>query len=270
MVRLNVDVNTLADRPVLRIRADKVNEARFSGLSRATPPKGSNRASRWRSCSTRMTCCVDGKPTYSYMPTVGRVREFPPLRVGDAVQVDILKNISTGEKIYDVLKVSGERPPVFAPPAPPRPRFSMRDIRVDIAGKTVVQQHGLWMRGGGLVIHLPGHGEFYITLPPAPDGVSFLPSGWIDHAIMRFHAASDLVEITSGTNILENADFATVWIYHVPGSSEAERLRERLVEARKLYTDKHPDVLALKSQLAAIDRGIEFTCMDDLDFLKKK
>ena len=63
----------------------------------------------------------------------------------------------------------------------------------------------------------------------------------------RVHAGSDPVEITSKINAIQNADLGTVWIYHVPESWEAERLRARLAEGRKSYSDRHPDVVALKN-----------------------
>ena len=54
---------------------------------------------------------VGGLGKWLDIPTLTGVREFPPLRMGDAVQVDILYHPGTGERIYDVLKVLGDRPP---------------------------------------------------------------------------------------------------------------------------------------------------------------
>ncbi len=39
------------------------------------------------------------------IPTLSSTREFALLRVADSVQIDILRNPSTGERIYDVLKI---------------------------------------------------------------------------------------------------------------------------------------------------------------------
>jgi len=54
---------------------------------------------------------VGGLGKWLEIPTLTGVREFPPLRTGDAVEVDILYNPATRERIYDVLKVAAEQPP---------------------------------------------------------------------------------------------------------------------------------------------------------------
>ena len=61
---------------------------------------------------------VGGLGKWLEIPTLTGVREFPPLRTGDAVEVDILYNPATRERIYDVLKVSGDRPSAHAASEP--------------------------------------------------------------------------------------------------------------------------------------------------------
>jgi hypothetical protein len=214
------------------------------------------------------------------MATVAAVRDLASLRVGDAAQVDILYNPKTGEKIYDVLKVSGERPPPPAPLKPQPQKFSLQDVKVVVEGKTIVEQDGVWMVGGGIMIHLPGRGEFYLTLaPPPPDMPRFQPSGWADHEVLRFHAGSELVEITSKTNVLQSAEYGRVWIHQRPDPAGAEQLRQKLAEMRRVYTPKHPDILAVERQLALMEqaekmagnaRGVEFHCTDDVVSLFRK
>jgi hypothetical protein len=53
-----------------------------------------------------------------------------------------------------------------------RPRFSLRDAKV-VAGKTLVGQHGTWMVGAGIMLHLPERGDFYLTFAPAPASPAF-------------------------------------------------------------------------------------------------
>jgi hypothetical protein len=171
----------------------------------------------------RMTCCTNGKSTYEYMPTVAAVRDFPPLRAGDAVQVEILQNPTTGEKVYDVLKVLPGRPAPAVRNAPFASSFSLRDVRVSIEGRTIVEQASTWMRGGALMVHLPGRGEFYLTMTPPAGTRTFRAAGWVDHEVLRFQAGSELVEIASKTNALRNADFGTVWILHTPPAGASER-----------------------------------------------
>jgi hypothetical protein len=50
---------------------------------------------------------------------------------------------------------------------------------VAINGKTIAEERNTWMRGGGLMIHLPGCGEFYLALSPSPD-FPLQPSAWIE------------------------------------------------------------------------------------------
>jgi hypothetical protein len=172
---------------------------------------------------------IGGNGKWLDIPTVSGVREFPPLRVGDAVEVDILYHPVTGERIYDVLKVTGERPPARVAPEPAGERFSLENMRVAINGKTIAEQRNIWMRGAGLMIYLPGRGESYLALSPSPD-FPLQASGWIDHNILRFFAGNEMVEITGKSNMLQKSDFGTVWVYHIPESEMANRAKDRATE----------------------------------------
>jgi hypothetical protein len=171
---------------------------------------------------------VGGNGKWLDIPTLTGVREFPPLRTGDAVEVDILYHPVTGERIYDVLKVSGDRSPARVAPDPSGEGFSLENVRVTINGKTIAEQRNTWMRGAALMIFLPGRGESYLALSPSAD-YPLQASGWIDHNILRFFAGGELVEITGKSNMLQKSDFGTVWVYHVP-ESDADRARDRAVE----------------------------------------
>ena len=171
---------------------------------------------------------VGGLGKWLEIPTLTGVREFPPLRTGDAVEVDILYNSATRERIYDVLKVAAEQPPARVAPEPSGERFSLENVRVVINGKTIAEQRNIWMRGGGLMIYLPGRGESYLALSPSSE-FPLQASGWIDHNILRFFAGNEMVEITGKSNMLQKSDFGTVWVFHVP-ESEMDRARDRAVE----------------------------------------
>jgi len=172
---------------------------------------------------------VGGLGKWLEIPTLTGVREFPPLRTGDAVEVDILYHPVTGERIYDVLKVSGSRPPAPAAPQPSGERFSLENVQVVVNGKTIAEQRNTWMRGAGLMIYLPGRGESYLALSPSPD-YPLQASGWIDHNILRFFAGNEMVEIVGKSNMLQNSAFGTVWVYHIPESDVANHGRDRSVE----------------------------------------
>jgi hypothetical protein len=180
---------------------------------------------------------VGGLGKWLEIPTLTGVREFPPLRTGDAVEVDILYNPATRERIYDVLKVAAEQPPARVAPEPSG-EFSLENVHVTINGKTVAEQRNTWMRGAAVMIYLPGRGESYLALSPSAD-YPLQASGWIDHNILRFFAGNEMVEITGKSNMLQKSDFGTVWVYHVP-ESELDRAK---------------------------DRGVEFSCGDKVEFL---
>ena len=171
---------------------------------------------------------IGGNGKWLDIPTVSGVREFPPLRTGDAVEVDILYNPATRERIYDVLKVAAEQPPARVAPDPSGERFSLENVRVTIKGKTIVEQRNTWMLGAAVMIYLPGRGESFLALSPSAD-FPLQAYGWIDHNILRFFAGGELVEITGKSNMLQKSDFGTVWVYHVP-ESEQDRARDRAVE----------------------------------------
>jgi hypothetical protein len=175
--------------------------------------------------------------TMGVVPTLAGAREFPPLRPGDAVEVDILYNPATGERIYDVLRVASELLPSPKPPGPTGERFSLFRVRVDINGKTISGERNTWMIGGALMVYLPGRGDFYLALSPPP-GLPFQAAGWVDHNILRFHAGSELVEIVSTSNMLQKSDYATIWVYHDP-----------------------------ESATRAAGRSVDFTCGDDPESL---
>ena len=150
------------------------------------------------------------------VPTIAAVRAFPPLRLGDEVHVDIMYNPKTGEKLWDVLRVTPEAQPM---PKPGRvftgPQFSWEGVKVAIDGKVVADRSANWMIGEAIMMRVPGRGEYYMALQP-PAGFPFQPSGWVDHNVLRFRVDGAEVEITGRSNLLMKSDTGTVWIYHVP------------------------------------------------------
>jgi hypothetical protein len=205
------------------------------------------------------------------VPTISAVRDFSPLKVGDAVQVDILYNPATKEKIYDVLRVLGTRPPDSASKLS-RPEFVLQDVAVTIDGKRLIKRGGNRMSGRALKIELPERGIFYFTFPPAPNFPDFQPSAWVDHDTLRFHAGSELIEVTSAANIVPAVDYGTVWVHGEPESERTMRLRQQRAELIKHYTPQHPDVLAFDSMMnrMQISMGVKFQCADDVESLLKR
>jgi hypothetical protein len=150
------------------------------------------------------------------VPTIAAVRAFPPLRLGDEVHVDIMYNPKTGEKLWDVIRVTPEAQPM---PKPGKvftgPQFSWEGVKVAIDGKVVADRIGTWMVGEAIRMRVPGHGEYYLVLHP-PAGFPFQPSGWVDRNVMWLHGDGEEVQITGKSNLLMKSETGTVWVYHVP------------------------------------------------------
>ncbi len=215
---------------------------------------------------------VGGRGKWLEIPTIAAARDFPPLRAGDSVEVDILLNPATRERIYDVLTLAAIAPPA---PAPPAERFSLKSPRVSLAGKTVREPREIWMTGAALGIDLPGKGRYYFSLAPPP-GLPAQPAAWVDRNTLRFHAGSDLVEISAESNILEKSVFATVWVYAETNGQTREELRDQIETARKTYTPNHPKVRALEAASQALKArapiaadSVEFICGDSVQSLTK-
>jgi hypothetical protein len=150
-----------------------------------------------------------------HIPTVAAVREFPNVKIGEVVTLDILVNPSTGEKIYDVLF------PLLGPPghlevtSAKREEISLRDITVKVNTRAVPAS-APWMVGPAMRIDIPGHGVYVIGIhePHLPPIYSFTAVGHADGKIARWKIDGDTVEVTSATNVLTQAPSGVLWIYH--------------------------------------------------------
>jgi len=214
---------------------------------------------------------IGGGGKWLPIPTIAAIREFPPLRTGDAVEVDILSNTATSERIFDVLRIASPRP--SAAPKPAGERFSLMAPRVVAGGATIREPREVWMQGGAIGVDLPGRGWFYFSLTHVPN----LPvdtAGWVERAVLRFYAGAELVEIFAKRNVLETAEFATLWVYRDPDTgpraAAIARLQQELAAVRKTYRPEHPDVKALEQRLLRASGPVEFICGDDVESLMRE
>lgn len=158
-----------------------------------------------------------------HLPTVATAREFPSVRIGEVLTLDILYNPSTGEKIYDVL-----RPITDPSPSPRHPTvtevashqaISLKDIVVKVNGR-VMHTPASWIIGATVRIDIPGHGAYVVAVYDPQDSVSsiypFHAAARADGKALSWGMDGDTVEITSSTNILTQAAKAVLWVYHDP------------------------------------------------------
>jgi hypothetical protein len=160
-----------------------------------------------------------------HVPTLGAVREFPSVKIGQGVTLDILQNPSTGEKIYDVLRPVMEDRPAISPAGTlmvtgrAQEVISLKEIAVTINGKQM-QAPPVTITGTAARIDIPGHGSYVLT-PYEPKDLasrhSFRPVAHVDGATLRWAMDGDDIEISSRSNVLTQAVKGVLWVYHNPG-----------------------------------------------------
>jgi hypothetical protein len=92
------------------------------------------------------------------LPTVAGVREFPAVKIGEVVTLDILYNPSNGEKIYDVLRPITSSSPVMSVTSVMAPEtISLKQIGIRVNGQAVPAPAS-WMIGVAVRIDIPRHG----------------------------------------------------------------------------------------------------------------
>jgi hypothetical protein len=209
---------------------------------------------------------VDRRTFKTAVPTISASREFPPLNLGDQVQVDIMQNPATGEKLWDVLRIIEDRESY--PKSPTGDRFSFERITVTIDGKVVAERPNMWMIGKALRMTIGAHGDYFLVLTPTPD-FPFQGSGWVDHNVLRFKAGGEQVVITGKSNLLQHAEYGTVWVYYVPDDSS--ELRKQLARDSQIYTPNHPEIRRLERLIAAHPGALaNFACGDTMDQIYPK
>jgi hypothetical protein len=149
--------------------------------------------------------------------TVAAVREFPGLKKGQAVQLEILYNPSTGEKIYDILRPSTDASPGYrgADAALAGEEFSFREIALAVNGQKTTAPAG-WLTGAVARLYVPGHGAYFLSTYQPKTYQAFGHVVYIDRRNLEFAIDGDFVRITSNGNVLTRAESGTVWVYHDP------------------------------------------------------
>jgi hypothetical protein len=155
----------------------------------------------------------------AHLPTVAAVREFPAVKIGEAVALDILYNPSTGEKIYDVLRpVTGSSPVMSVTSVAAPETISLKQIAIRVNGQAV-SAPGSWMIGVAVRIDIPRHGT-YVVAAYDPHEASpehgFAAIAHADGKTLSWAMGGDRVEITSSTNVLTRSDKGSLWVYHDP------------------------------------------------------
>lgn len=166
-------------------------------------------------------------------PTFEVPREIGGIKEGDSVEIELLTNPDTGEKVVDVLRLTLEpHPSIQAPPA--NDEFFLDRVSIAVRG-TSGEQHwaepAFGLTGAAARVFLPGRGAFYLTLEPR---AGFEAAGIAENQRLTFIWNNELFEIVSQSNILRKAPFGRVWIRHDPTYAPRDATRLFLVTADKI------------------------------------
>jgi len=155
----------------------------------------------------------------AHLPTVAGVREFAAVKIGEAVELDILYNPSNGEKIYDVLRpIIGSSPVMSVSSVPTPETISLKQIAIRVNGRAVPAPAS-FIIGSAVRIDIPRYGIF-VVVTYDPHDVSpnhgFAATAHADGKTLSWATGRDRVEITSGTNVLPRSGKNMLWMYHDP------------------------------------------------------
>jgi hypothetical protein len=148
------------------------------------------------------------------VPTVSGIRDFPTVKIGEVVELDILSNPSTGEKIYDVLRPYISTPPenmqVSAVKVPDT--ISLRQIAMRVNGRAVPTAPS-WIVGAAIRIEVPEHGAWVLSTyePPAASGRNFERIAQVNGQTLSWKIGANRIEITSETPILSQSA-QSIWV----------------------------------------------------------
>jgi hypothetical protein len=182
------------------------------------------------------TGAAQGRLRYSgaHLPTVAGVREFPAVKMGEAVTLDILYNPSTGEKVFDVLRpIATAHSGMSVGGAPAREAIAMKEIALRVNGRAI-SAPASFIIGSAVRLDIPGHGAYVIaTYDPhevSPD-YGFAAIAQVDGKTLSWTMGRDRVEITSTMNVLVRSAKGVLWVYHdshyqpdIVGLQSAERV----------------------------------------------
>ena len=151
----------------------------------------------------------------AHLPTVAAARDFPDVKIGQAVTLDILYNPSTGEKIFDVLRpipAPGSGMSVTVVPSPET--ISLKDIAIRVNGHAL-SAPASFIIGSAVRVDIPRHGT-YVVAAYDPHRTDFSAIARADAKTLIWELDRDRIEITSMTNILAGTEKGELWINHDP------------------------------------------------------
>jgi hypothetical protein len=161
--------------------------------------------------------------------TLSAVRDFPAVKRGEAVMVDILQNPATGEKIYDVLRPSDDPPPTTA--AKIADELVLGSFQISINGEQFAQDPGGIVTGAAARIYVPKHGAYFLSLEAAS---GFSELGHANREKLTFSLGDEYVEIVAKQNVLTKSTYRPLWVKHDPAFTAADAKNVEVMTADKV------------------------------------
>jgi hypothetical protein len=156
----------------------------------------------------------------SSFPSVAAVRDFPSVKIGEAVTLDVLLNPVTGERIYDVLRPVIDDSPDILPNrmsvygVSEKPTISLKQIILRV-NSDFLPIPTSWVVGSAVRIEIPGYGLVVIAAqnPHLEGAHRFAGTVRADGKKLTWKTGSDTIEITSETNVLSKSAAGDLWVY---------------------------------------------------------
>jgi hypothetical protein len=147
--------------------------------------------------------------------TVSAVREFPAVRIGQEVKIEILSNPTTGERVFDVLRpIERRRPP------PGYHSIEGVDIpKLVVNGQTRAVKSD-WGGSDLPRLYVPGRGAYYLSWASRP---KYRLAGYLEKNRLIFLMDGIYVEMTFVGNVLRERESGPVWVYRDPAMGPADQ-----------------------------------------------
>jgi hypothetical protein len=215
---------TVSDEGIQRVVSDKDGNILYAYFVEAwAGPQGGTATIRIKPLNKEAEADLHthhfaGLHTTGPIATVAGVREFPGIRKGQAVRLEILYNPSTGEKIYDILRPSTSTSPEMAghagaDAAVAGEELSFREIALTVNGEKAKAPAG-WLTGAVTRLYLPGHGAYFLSTYQPATFQEFRHIVHADRHSLEFAIDGDSIRITSTGNVLTQSESGIVWVYH--------------------------------------------------------
>jgi hypothetical protein len=150
----------------------------------------------------------------SQLPTFSAARDVSGIHTGDTVSIDILQNPNTGEKLFDLIRVTIDMPPQVRGP---EWSLTLTHMQVLVNGRPIVpeSERGGSIGGAAARIYIPGNGAFILSLVPVPN--RFQQAANVERNRVAFMSGEDRIEVVSDENLLGQPERGQLWILQLPG-----------------------------------------------------